>query len=188
MLNGQLLPINTNSDKGQGCYVEMLEAIGSQLSAMLSHHSRVLVVRLDFHLYDYTEANAQMSCFVRKMKKRLKQRYGLLRVGHVWAREIEKAKQQHYHLVFMLDANTVKHPGRVISLCEDVWQGWNHPKPYTPENCYKVIGRNDIEGFGVVFRRLSYLAKARGKGYKGKTANDYSTSRIKHKQAGELGR
>jgi hypothetical protein len=181
-LNGRVLPINANAELGQGCFVEVLQQIDGQLAAMLSHHSRVMVLRLDLHLYDYTDANGEVSRFVRKVKKRLCRRYGFSRVGHVWAREIEKAKQQHYHIALFLDGNTVQHPAQVIRLCEEIWQGWGHPKPYTPENCFSVIGRNDARGYGEAFYRLSYLAKLRGKGYKAKAANDYSASRIACKQ------
>lgn len=184
-MNDRVLPINANAELGQGCFVEVLEQIDGQLAAMLSHHSRVMVLRLDLHLYDYTDANGEISRFVRKVKKRLCRRYALKRVGHAWAREMEKAKQQHYHIALMLDANKVQHPAQVIRLCEEIWQGWNHPKPFTPENCFSVIRRHDVRGYGEIFWRLSYMAKIRGKGYKGKAANDYSTSRIVCKHQGE---
>lgn len=38
------LEINTNREKNQGCFVEILESINDQMQAMLSHHSRILVV------------------------------------------------------------------------------------------------------------------------------------------------
>ena len=181
VLNGRVLYINANAEKKQGCFVEVLEQIANQMDAMLSYHSRVLVVRMDFHIHDYTEGNGEISRLRRKKKKRLMVRYGLSRVGHVWAREIERAKSQHYHVALMLDANTVNHPARVIQLCEEVWQGWNHPKPFTPKNCYSVLRRGDVQAYADVFWRLSYMAKIRGKGYKAKAANDYSASRISHK-------
>lgn len=173
--------INTDTHTGQGCFVEILGGINSQLEAMLSYHSRVLVLRLDFHLHDYTPANDAMTKFFRKLKKRLRERYGLLRVGHVWAREIEKAKAQHYHAAIMLDGNKVRHPANVIKLCEAIWERWGHPKPYTPNDCFYFLTRGDTERFNDAFYRLSYMAKARGKGYRSKNSNDYSASRIKNK-------
>ena len=181
ILGGQELRINAS--KRLGCFKEILISIKRQLDAMLSHHSRVLVLRIDLHVHDYTETNAQVSNFLRKLKKKLVAKYKLTRVGHIWVREIETAKHQHYHLALMLDGHKVNHPKNVITLIEEIWEGWDFPKPYTPSNCYKNLHRNDTESYQEVFYRLSYLAKQRGKGYKSKTANDYSSSRIRMKKS-----
>ena len=178
-LGGSQLKIN-GSEK-MGCYEEILSAIKNQLDAMLSHHSRVLIVRIDLHTSEYNGNNEMLSQFIRRLRKRLKQRYNLRNVGYVWVREIEKAKSQHYHLALVLDGNKVNYPAKVIKLVEEIWQGTGNPKPYTPEKCYYLIKRGQNYVYKEAFRRLSYLAKKRGKGYKSKTANDYSTSRIKPK-------
>ena len=44
-------------------------------------------------------------------------------------------------------------------------------------DCHKVH-RGDDEAFGEALYRCSYLAKARGKGYGGLGANNYSGSRV----------
>lgn len=173
--------LRINASKRLGCFKEILCSIKSQLDAMLSHHSRILVLRMDLHVHDYTAVNSQMSKFLRKLKKKLKAKYQLTRVGHIWVREIETAKQQHYHLAIMVDAHKVNHPKKIISLIEEIWTGWGLPKPFTPSNCYKVFHRNDASSYRELFYRLSYLAKQRGKGYKSKSANDYSASRIRMK-------
>jgi hypothetical protein len=180
VLDNQELEINAS--KRLGCFKEILISMKLQLDAMLSHHSRVLVLRVDLHVHDYTETNPQISNFLRKLKKKLMAKYKLTRVGHIWVREIETTKHQHYHLALMLDGHKVNHPKNIIILIEKIWEGWGHPKPFTPKNCYKNLHRNDAEGYQKVFYRLSYLAKQRGKGYKSKTANDYSSSRIKAKK------
>jgi hypothetical protein len=173
------LPINVT--KNSGCFVVMLSRVDEQLKAMLSYHCQVLVLRLDLHMNNYSPDNSLVSKYMKKLKKKLIAKYALMRVGHVWAREREKAKSQHYHLVLMIDANKVRHPSKIIELCESIWMAWEQPKPYTPKNCYSVLKRGDKKKYDEVFRRISYLAKERGKGYKAKTANDYSTSRIKVK-------
>lgn len=179
MLNGETLSINANSK--HGCFVEILERIHQQLEAMLSYHGKVLVLRLDLHTYDYEPTNKLMSNFLRKLKKRCKRNLGVKRIGHIWAREIEKAKSQHYHLGLMFDGNKVRHPSKLIRLVETIWEQWNQPKPYTPQNCYYLIHRNSRANYSECFNRLSYLAKVRGKGYRDKTANDYSASQVPHK-------
>ncbi len=176
----QELLINASSE--HGCYVEILERIKQQIDAMLSYHSRILVIRVDLHTASYQPDNQMMSAFIRKIRKRLSNKHGLKRMGFVWVREQEKAKSQHYHLALFIDANKVRHPHHIILGIEAIWQSWLNPKPFTPKNCYYIIKRNDPESIIEPFYRLSYLAKVRGKGYKNKTANDFSTSRICLKQ------
>jgi hypothetical protein len=179
-LSGVQLRVN-NGDGKYSCYVEILRAIKGQLSAMLSHHSKVLIFRLDLHREGYSRDNLEFSRFVEKIKKRARQHYKAKRLGYVWVREHEKAKQQHYHLALMIDANKVQHPGRLINWIERRWEARGHPKPYTPGNCFKVLRRGSESGFSHIFERLSYMAKTRGKGYRASAVNDYSTSRIKPK-------
>jgi len=176
-LNNQQLDINVTAK--QGCYVEILERTKSQLDAMLSHHSRVIVIRLDLHVNHYEDKNTLLSKFIRKLRKRLCRQYDLKRVGFIWVREIEKAKQQHYHLALILNANKVNHPANVYSLIDDIWMGWGQPKSFRPEHGYYKLTRTDTETYQEAFMRLSYMAKQRGKGYKVKQANDFSTSRLK---------
>lgn len=176
-ISGEQLQIQ--ADDKQGCFIEILWRVKQQLDAMLSHHSRVMVVRVDLHAAGYTANNYLLSNFIRKMRKKLKRQYDLTRIGFIWVREQEKSKSQHYHFALLIDANKVRYPNKIIKTMEEIWQGWEQPKPYTPKNCYYLIHRGSLDDYQEVFYRLSYMAKERGKGYKGKTANDYSASRIK---------
>jgi hypothetical protein len=185
VLDGMPLQINTHNGK-YWCYVEILVKIKDQLDAMLSHHSRVMTTCFHLHTYEYSGTSDMVSKFFRKLKKKLKRKYkAVTRVGHIWAREWHKdkkrAKSQHYHCAIFLNQNAVQHPSKVLELIEDIWTQWEQPKPYTPKNCYHHIGRGDQKAYGSVFKRLSYYTKVRGKGHKNAAANDYSTSRIKHK-------
>mgnify|MGYP000397287825 CR=1 FL=1 len=164
----------------QGCFLEILERIKQQLDAMLSHHCKILVVRLDLHVGGYRPENEIMSKFIRKVRKKLYAYYGFKRLGFIWVREQERAIQQHYHLAFFMDANKVRHPDKLISICERIAKAWELFL-FTPKNCYYLINRNDSKAYSKAFYRLSYLSKERGKGYKAKAANDYSASRIKLK-------
>lgn len=171
------LPINVTNK--HGCYQAILKPAKEQLDAMLSHYSRVLVFRLDLHVYDYTGSNDKVSKMLRQLKLWLKEKYDMEATGHLWVREVEKAKQQHYHFVIMLNGHKIRYPKKVIEWIESYWTLRNEPKPYTPRECYTMIKRNDQATYNKAFYRLSYLAKERSKGYKDKTANNYSTSRIK---------
>jgi len=171
--------LEINVTKRYGCYSSILKAAQGQMDAMLSRYSRVLVFRLDLHLCEYSGNNEKLSMMMRRFKGWLGDKYGLELVGHLWVREMEKAKSQHYHLVFMLNGHKIRHPSKLISWIERYWEARNEPKPYTPRACYTMVGRNDPETYGKAFYRISYLAKERGKGYKDATANNYSASRIK---------
>ncbi len=175
-ISGQILNINANHKNG--CFVEMLERIKHQMDAMLSHHSKVLIIRFDLHVNHYQSNNKLISDFVRKLRKKLKAKYKLSRLGYIWAREQEKAKRQHYHFALLIDANKVRHPKNVIQLIETIWQKWLLPKHFTPKNCYYIVNRSDTQAYQTAYYRLSYTAKERGKGYKSKAANDFSASRI----------
>lgn len=166
----------------QGCYVEILERTKQQLDAMLSHHCKVLVLRLDLSVNDYTPKNEIISKFIRKARKKFEAQYGFTRMGFIWAREQEKAKKQHYHFALIVDANKVRHPHRMISICEGIAEAWEL-RLFTPKHCYYQIKRGDEIAYQKAYHRLSYLAKTRGKGYKAHSANDYSSSRIKAKAA-----
>jgi len=177
-INESVFSIQGNSK--QGCFLEILERIKQQLDAMLSHHCKILVVRMDLHVKGYSPENEIISKFIRKARKKLSAYYGFKRFGFIWVREQEKAKQQHYHLAFFLDANIVRYPDKLISICQRIAEGWELFL-YTPKNCYYLIARNDSGAYQEAFYRLSYFSKERGKGYKAKAANDYSSSRIKER-------
>lgn len=172
---------------GQGYYLEILERIDDQMRAMLSHHGKVLFVRLDFHLYDYTPDNETYSNYIRRLRKWLLGN-GHKRLGYVWAREQAAAKSQHYHSVFMLNGNLNRHPYHLIEKAEYYWQEWDLGTVYTPENSYKLVNRDDEESFNFFYKRAAYLAKVGSKGKKALPSNDYSSSRIKVYQIQQIPR
>lgn len=174
--------LNINANDKRGCFVEILESTKQQIDAMLSHHCKVLVIRIDLHVNRYQPDNTLISNFVRKLRKKLNTKYNLSRLGYIWVREQERAKHQHYHFALLIDANKIRYPKKVITIIEDIWQKWLLPKPFTPGHCYYLVHRGDNTAYQEAFYRLSYMAKERGKGYKAKTANDFSTSRIRPKQ------
>ena len=174
------MPINTDETKKQGCYVEILERLDDQLKAAYSlNHKRMLVLRMDIRQYDYSPANRQMTDFMRKLKRWLNEQYGMDKVGHLWVREQEKSKHQHYHLTLMMDGREVNYQSRVIRKIEQIAEGWGWPKPYTPKDCYVDVKTSEPLSYSWAFYRSSYLAKVRGKGYGGKLSKNYSASRLK---------
>ena len=180
-VDGQNLPINCV--KGSGCYVEILNAIYTQLMAMLDHHNKVLVVRVDIHFPDNPATNKAISLILRKFKRRLLNKgYSLKRLGYVWVRESSSAGNIHYHLVYMLDGNKVQSSFSINQLLDEVAMfvdtKINIHYPTKGKSSYKMIKWNDKQGFLDVFKWLSYLAKERSKGEKPLTTNEYSASRL----------
>lgn len=174
------LAINADADKL--CWVEILNALHDQMNAMLSHHCKVLFVRFDLHLPSYTDTNKIMSDFMRKIKRWINQHYQISRVGHLWVREQEKAKKQHYHVILLIDGNKIRNPKRLLARIEEMaflrnlhYAGVRKP--------FIMLTRDDKQSFADAFYRGSYLAKQRGKGYQGRQCNNYSSSRIQPKTA-----
>jgi Inovirus Gp2 len=149
---------------------------------MLAHHCKILVVRFDLHLHDWTDNNKPISDFQRKLRQRLRRSYKLKRMGYVWCREQVRGNSQHYHCAVIVDANRIQYPHKLLCLIDEVWQGWGHPQPYTPKNCYYTVCRDDSKAYQEVFDRLSYIAKVDTKQNRLATTSDYQASRIKPKK------
>jgi len=175
-VNGQTWWVNSAKS---GLFTKQLTVMIKQVESMLSHHSKVLAIRFDLRLYEYTPDNKIITLFNRRLHKWLKSKYGVTRIGFAWCREMETAKQQHYHYVLLLDGHKVRHPHEILPRIKVVWETQLDGSMYTPANCYYNIYRDDRQSIQDVIWRISYLAKARGKGYRDKQAKDYGTSRLK---------
>ena len=173
---GQTLWIN---GKKSGVYIPMLKRITGQLEAMLSHHAKVHILRFDFHQPTYTDTNERITTFNRRLFKWLKRNYGLQRIGFTWVREQEKAKQQHYHYALMIDGHKVQYSDLIQKKVIQIWSEITDGNTcWIPAHPYHNVARNDCDSLQEAVYRISYLAKARGKGYSPPQTKDYSTSRI----------
>ena len=185
VMNTRYLEVNNKifwvNGKHSGIRSHMAKSMINQVGAMLSHHSKVHLIRFDFRLYEYTNNNEIVSKFNRILFKWLKRRYDVKRIGFVWCREMEKAKQQHYHYALMLNGHKVRHPHEILPKVKDIWETHLQGSEYTPKRCYYNLTRDCEASIQRAVWRISYLAKARGKGYRPPQTKDYGTSRIKHK-------
>ena len=182
IMNTRYLEVNNTvfwvNGKYSGIYSHMAKQMIGQVNAMLSHHSKVHLIRFDLRLYKYTDNNEVVSKFNRILFKWLKRKYGLKRVGFVWCREMETAKQQHYHYALMLDGHKVRHPHDILIKVKEVWETNLQGSEYTPKRCYYNLKRECEASIQRAVWRISYLAKTRGKGYKPSQTKNYGTSRI----------
>ena len=176
-VNGQTWWVNS---QGRGLITHATKAMIRQVDAMLSHHSKIHIIRFDLRLYDYTENNEIVTAFNRRLHKWLKRKYNLKRLGFIWCRELETAKQQHYHYALMVDGHKVNYPHEITNKVKTLWRQLGGSE-YFPEKCYYNTKRNDYETIQAAIWRISYLAKARGKGYKPDQTKNYGTSRVKIK-------
>jgi hypothetical protein len=163
-----------------GLYTQQLKSILDQLEAVLSHCSQVLVLRFDIRTPEQTNDNRYILAVIKNLSRFLKQNYQMSVFGYHWAREQEKSKSQHYHVVFILDANKVNHPSRINDFILEMGNTLG-VQPWIPKNCYYRFKRNEYDKKQGAIWRMSYLAKARGKGYKPAQTKNHGSSRVKPK-------
>jgi hypothetical protein len=178
-----------NSSETKGVYPNIIEKIVEQLDICLDIHKRVLVVRFDLSMDEYTGDNQTISIFINRLKEKLfklKKYRRMKDIGHVWAREVETVKTQHYHVALFLDGNKIQHPSALLQLIEAKWYKygrlWIPKKEHVDDDgCFYFIDKKK-EDFKEqrenAIYRLSYLGKTRGKGYKDVQAKNYSVSRL----------
>lgn len=93
---------------------------------------------------------------------------------------MEKAKQQHYHFMIMLDGKVISYPDTLFDILSKHWEKASHGgKSWMPKNCYGKILKADDQEKQKLIDRVSYQAKGRGKGYRDQQAKDYGCSRLK---------
>lgn len=183
-LNGRQLPVNNADGKSLGCYVQILRRLENQMTAVLSHHSKMRVVRYDLHCNGFLPDNKLISQFMKHLKARLPKEYDRLGcVGYVWARETgSRSGKTHYHLALLLNGNAICSAKYLTSICKELWQAeMGQEQVQTNWEHHRVVPRGDVAAFCDVFYWLSYLAKVYTKGQREPTANDYSGSQIKPK-------
>ena len=171
-----------NNGPRLGCYEEVLNALFYQLTNLLSHHSKLLFLRLDLRVYDYARDNSQLTRWIRQTKRGLKSYFGFTRVGYLWVRELSRANKQHYHLVLILDGNKVQHPKNVFRIAKEAAYQCGMPVPWIPEKPYLKICRGDKAQFDSAMYRGSYLAKTRTKQC-GKKIRSFGSSNVKPRGA-----
>lgn len=163
--------------KKSGLYVETLRSMIEQFEVAASLWSRVFVLRFDLHQDFYTDKNKLVSKFFNRISTKLKREYGFKKIGFCWVREQERAKAQHYHCVLFLEGRKVQHSKRIMAFIKQAWEsplGGFHV-PYFSRPFY--FGKRDEIAEQVIYR-ISYLAKARGKGYRPPQTKDFQCSRL----------
>lgn len=161
-----------------GLYAEILTKMIEQFELASIKWGRVFVLRFDLHSHYYSGDNKRITAFRKRLFQRLKREYGFNEIGFCWVREMERSKSQHYHWVLFLDGNLIRHSSLINQMVKVAWEdetGAYHV-PIIKRPFY--FGKANDIAEDVIYR-ISYLAKARGKGHRDKQAKDYQTSRMK---------
>ncbi|MGY4002963.1 MULTISPECIES: YagK/YfjJ domain-containing protein [Aeromonas] len=170
---GNHYPINSAKS---GCYTLILRRAIEQLTTMVSIYRRVLFIRLDLHHPQPAPTSEHVSAFIEAARKHVLRRYQTEHMGFLWVREQEHVPRQHYHLVLMLDGDKIRHTGKLLKTLDEIW-GRKGGTTSIPTKPYLLINQPELLAESVY--RVSYLAKARGKGFRPNGARDFGCSRIK---------
>lgn len=161
----------------KGLYIQILNRVIEQLDNAIKIHKRILVYRFDLHINYYEDDNHRLTKFFNRLKLWLFRNYKIKKVGHIWVREKEKSKQQHYHCALYLDGNKIQHPNKLTRAIKEMWSANGH-MPVVKNSFYYIDKDNISTQRPEAIKRLSYCAKVRGKGYRDPQAKDYGLSRL----------
>ena len=170
--------IEINSNEYMGVYPIIIEKMVEQLDICIAIHKRVFVLRFDLHLKEYSGDNKIISTFMNRLKQWIKRNYKTKDIGSIWVREQERAKTQHYHVALFIDGDVIRTSQRLLRAIRTKWFKYGHC-PVIKHPYYFIDKHNLEDERKKVIKRVSYLAKTRGKGYRNPQAKDYSTSRLK---------
>jgi hypothetical protein len=160
-----------------GVYPIIIEKMVEQLDICIAIHKRVFVLRFDLHLKEYSGDNKIISTFMNRLKQWIKRNYKTKDIGSIWVREQERAKTQHYHVALFIDGDVIRTSQRLLRAIRTKWFKYGHC-PVIKHPYYFIDKHNLEDERKKVIKRVSYLAKTRGKGYRNPQAKDYSTSRL----------
>ncbi|WP_313455821.1 inovirus-type Gp2 protein [Pseudomonas sp.] len=190
------LPIRASVKRNKKSYVEILARIHDQLFSLMTHHSRVTVIRVELRFPDgprlgHKKEGQLLSAYIEAVKIRLGS-LGVCRVGkviHGAAREIGPKKgKPHCHVFFGFNSkkrdlgeiNGAGHTG----LWQFIDQAWIRLAGGTTHIVPKVHRFDwfDVDKLGECFKHLSYLAKVESKNYgTGESYKRFTASRLKRK-------
>ncbi|HCG6498400.1 TPA: inovirus Gp2 family protein [Vibrio parahaemolyticus] len=183
-----------------GLYEQYLRAIYGVLEKATREHPRTTAIRFDLHLPGVM-GWSDMPCeygtevitkFMESLKAQIKadlarkkregQRTHLCTVRYIWAKEISKANQPHYHVAILLNKDCYFGLGDYRTIRKNVagiiYRAWASTLKldsndvmslvHFPDTPYHHLNSNGTEydqQCNEVFKRLSYLAKHETKSY-----------------------
>lgn len=153
---------------------DIMETVFSVLRGFFKKRSKLIAIRIELHLKQWTATNAPVSDFFQKLGRQLKKHYGKIYHRYIWVREQNQAKAQHYHVVLLVDGQFVKHPSVIKEIASRIW---TYGYLCLAQNAFYRIHRNQVLRFYALVYRLSYLAKAETKGNRPSEVKDFGCNR-----------
>ncbi|EKS7204523.1 inovirus-type Gp2 protein [Enterobacter asburiae] len=177
---------------------EIIDRFIDQLRAMLSHYNELYGFRFDLSVPEGMSVD-ESNKLVSELFSRLRGEFTakawnnqpIKKFAYGWVREKERAKQVHYHCWIALpyfQVNTAGFEekgmiGRISRIWSELTNGVS--RVHLPEDGYR-IKRGDHDSLAKMVKRISYLAKNRGKYSNGKGQQTFSASRVKFKASNTL--
>ena len=150
------------------CFVDginrkILNLIYQFLSAYLSRHSKIFIVRFDISLYDSPSHNKTIGKIMRSVATNLSNNYKS-KAAYCWVREQNNIEDKcHYHCFVLLNGHKVNKSKTTFDYARHAIEIYVDANPYFPAHCYYMVKRNDLASFQAALYRLSYLAKNESK-------------------------
>lgn len=140
------------------------------------------MVRFDLRQSFATPTSDHVGKYFEQLKKGIRRAYKdpNMEIGHLWVREKETAKGQHYHCVIWLDGDIVRTARGISHLIQKHWQdeAGIRSVAFPDGKRYHSFSKADEQAQAEAVYHASYLAKTRGKGYRADQAKDYGASRL----------
>lgn len=132
------------------------------LEKLLIGHRKLLICRLDL-LAGGVDGHKDIERLIRTIKSDYKSDF----YGYIWTRETSKDKNDHYHIVVLLNGSKYKDPVANLIRYKGIWKertGNNSfvcyfDKTRGNEDSLGILQRGDLEKFDQVTYGLSYLCK-----------------------------
>ncbi len=180
------LPINTNEEKKEGVYTDVVDRHHAHMEDMVLKHSKVMQVRFDLrypHDGSVTPDNKHLQDFNYNLTRKLHREKPI--GGHAVDPRIINVKEQHgdnqhphIHNVLLVNGNAKQNPLGVLKQVEKMWAtAIKSDAPGLVDYCDKnganglMVNRNSDnfqEQLEACSYQASYLAKERGKEHRAK--------------------
>ncbi|AVQ86860.1 hypothetical protein C7R88_05740 [Plesiomonas shigelloides] len=176
---GATYPINTGHNGEYFCYTDILSRALEVIHWALNKYRRILLVRYDLH----AATGCKLPCIsnmYKNLMRKLERKYG--ESAYFWVREIERAKELHYHCFLVLDGDRVRSTGVDCGVFEIINSAWSAEGGAHAHLCDTTIFINSNEKLNQAVKSVSYLAKVRGKAYLSSDEKNYNASQIKNRK------
>lgn len=170
-----------NAGEFKPVYSFHLRKIIEQIHLMRNTYRRVFVTFFDLHMPINIEINSLVTCFIRKLRTKLKSIYKIKTFGFSWCREQNISETPHYHFMLMINGSVINYPEKLMKLIKALWMEVSDGVARQSENGYYMIFREDEQVMAEVIYRASYQAKLRTKNNRPIQTKTYGTSRLKTK-------